>query len=111
MDICLPVLKESNKSRFDSNSVKNSVLNISHITFRDSRVHNFSDNLSRNSCIKGFFVTFRVLMVSSTAAGVIVQIIDVLAFPPSEDCKIRVSLESRNGMKLKKATCKCDRLQ
>ena len=41
-------------------------------------------------------------MVSSTAAGVIVQIIDVLAFPPSEDCKIRVSLESRNGMKLKR---------
>ena len=49
-----------------------------------------------------FFFTFRVLMVSSTAAGVIVQIIDVLAFPPSEDCKIRVSLESRNGMKLKR---------
>ena len=49
-----------------------------------------------------FFVTFRVLIVSSTAAGVIVQIIDVLAFPPSEDCKIRVSLESRNGMKLKR---------
>ena len=50
-------------------------------------------------------------MVSSTAAGVIVQIIDVLAFPPSEDCKIRVSLESRNGMKLKRAKCKCNRLQ
>ena len=33
IDICLPVLKESNKSRFDSNSVKNSVLNISHIIF------------------------------------------------------------------------------
>ena len=41
-------------------------------------------------------------MVSSTAAGVIVQSIDVLALPPSEDCKIRVSLESRNGMKLKR---------
>ena len=51
MDICLPVLKESNISRFDSNSVKNSVLNISHITFRDCRVHIFSDDLSRNSCI------------------------------------------------------------
>ena len=50
MDICLPVLKESNKSRFDSNSVKNSVFNISHITFWDCRVHIFSDNLSRNSC-------------------------------------------------------------
>ena len=31
MDICLPVLKESNKSRFDSNGVKNSVFNLSHI--------------------------------------------------------------------------------
>ena len=51
MDICLPILKESNKSRFDSNSVKNSLLNISHITFRDCCVHSFSDNLSRNSCI------------------------------------------------------------
>ena len=50
MDICLPVLKESNKSRFDSNSVKNSVFNISHITFRDCCMHIFSDNLSRNSC-------------------------------------------------------------
>ena len=60
MDICLRVLKESSKSRFDSYSVRNSiyqysirnsVLNISHITFRDCRVHIFSDNLSRNSCI------------------------------------------------------------
>ena len=50
MDICLRVLKESSKSRFDSYSVKNSiyqysirnsVLNISHITFRDCRVHVF----------------------------------------------------------------------
>ena len=31
--------------------VKNSVLIISHITFRDCRVHIFSDNLSRNSCM------------------------------------------------------------
>ena len=50
MDICLRVLKESKISRFDSNSVKNSVFNISHITFRDCRVHIFFDNLSRNSC-------------------------------------------------------------
>ena len=52
MDICLRVLKESNKSRFDSYSVRNSVLIISHITFWDCRVHIFSDNLSRNSCIR-----------------------------------------------------------
>ena len=50
MDMCLPVLKESSRSRFDSYSVRNSVLNISHITFRDCRVYTFSDNLSRNSC-------------------------------------------------------------
>ena len=51
MDVCLRVLKESNKSRFDNYSVRNSVLIISHITFRDCHVHIFSDNLSRNSCI------------------------------------------------------------
>ena len=55
MDICLRVLKESNKSRFDSYSVKSSVLGIFHITFGNSRVHIFSDNLSRNSCIYIFF--------------------------------------------------------
>ena len=53
-DICLQVLKESNKSRFDSYKVTKSVLIISLITFRDFRVHIFSDNLSRNSCIHNF---------------------------------------------------------
>ena len=51
MDVCLRVLKESNKSRFDNYSVRNCVLIISHITFRDCHVHIFSDKLSRNSCI------------------------------------------------------------
>ena len=51
MDVCLRVLKESNKSRFDSYSVRNSVLIISHITFQDCRVHILSDNLSWNSRI------------------------------------------------------------
>ena len=51
MDVCFRVLKESNKSRFDSYSVRNSVLITSQITFRNFRVHIFSDNLSRNSCI------------------------------------------------------------
>ena len=51
MDVCLRVLKESNKSRFDSYSVRKSALIISHITFRDCRVHSSSDNLSRNSCM------------------------------------------------------------
>ena len=63
MDVCLRVLKESSKSRFDNYSVRNSVLIISHITFRDCRVHIFSDNLSRNSCIPtsslNFFTTDR----------------------------------------------------
>ena len=51
MDLCLRVLKESSKSRFDSYSVRNSVLTISHNTLRDCRVHIFSDILSRNSCM------------------------------------------------------------
>ena len=52
MDVCLRVLKESNKRSFDSYSVWNSALIISHITFWDRRVHIFADNLSRNSCIR-----------------------------------------------------------
>ena len=49
MDVCLRELKESG---FDSYSVRNSVLIISHITFRDCRVHSFFDSLSRDSCIR-----------------------------------------------------------
>ena len=45
MDICLQVLKESNKSRFDRYSAKDSELIVSHITFWDCHVHIFSDNL------------------------------------------------------------------
>ena len=52
MDVSLRVLKESSKRSFDSYSVRNSVLIISHITFRDCRVHIFADNLSQNSCIR-----------------------------------------------------------
>ena len=37
IDVCLRVLKKCNKSRFDSYRVRNSVLIISHITFRDCR--------------------------------------------------------------------------
>ena len=40
-DVCLRVLKESNKSRFGGYSVRNSTVIISHITFRDYRVHIF----------------------------------------------------------------------
>ena len=42
MDKCLRVLKESNKSRFESYRVRNSELIVSHIiTFQDCRVHIF----------------------------------------------------------------------
>ena len=51
MDVCLRVTKESNKSRFNSYSVRKIVLIISHFTFRDCRLHFFSDSLSRNSSI------------------------------------------------------------
>ena len=51
MDVCLRVLKESNKSSFDSLSVRNSVLIISHIiTFWGCHAHIFSVNVSRKSC-------------------------------------------------------------
>ena len=49
--VCLRVQKESNKSRFDSYSVRNSALIITQITFRDCGMHFFPDNLSQNSCI------------------------------------------------------------
>ena len=47
MDVCLRVLKESNKSGSTATALGNSVLIISHITFRGCRVHVFPDNLSR----------------------------------------------------------------
>ena len=56
MVVCLRVLKESNKIKFDSYSIRNSVLIISHTIFRDCRVHiccprSLTSNLSRNSRI------------------------------------------------------------
>ena len=59
VDVCLRVLKESNKRNLDSYSVKNGVLIISHITFRDCRGHILADNLSRNSCISLKLSTFQ----------------------------------------------------
>ena len=40
-DVCLRVLKESKKSRFDNSSVRNSVFIISHLTCQDFCVHIF----------------------------------------------------------------------
>ena len=54
MGVCLRVQKESNKGRFDSYSVRTSVLIISILPFGMSRAH-FSDNLSRNSCIPALY--------------------------------------------------------
>ena len=53
MDSCLKVVKESNKTKFDSYIIRNSVLIIgwSHIPFGIVACTFFSDNLSRNSCI------------------------------------------------------------
>ena len=56
VDVCLCVLKESNKRSFDSYSVWKSVLIISHITFRDCCVHICAENLSRNSFIRAGFL-------------------------------------------------------
>ena len=59
MDVCLRMLEESSKSRSDSYSVRNSVLIISHIAFRDCGVHIFPDYLSQNSFILSWTVLFR----------------------------------------------------
>ena len=56
--MCLRVLKESNRSRFDSYSRQEQC--IDHIPYYLSglsRAH-FSDNLSRNSCIHGYVELF-----------------------------------------------------
>ena len=74
MDICLRRLEERNKSRFDSYSVRNSVLNISHITFCDYYVHIFFDNLSRNSCIQILFLKWRRLCRPSVIYGILARV-------------------------------------
>ena len=52
MDLCLRVLKESNKSRFDSNSVRELCIdNIPYYLSGLSRAH-FFRHLSRNNCIQ-----------------------------------------------------------
>ena len=51
MDVCLLLLKENNKSRFDSFSVRNSVFIIPILPFGIVACTFFSDNLSQNSCM------------------------------------------------------------
>ena len=72
MDICLRVLKESKKGRFDSCSVRNSILIISYITFRDCRVHIFP-------------TTFLEKAVYTSALRVLVYISTPLFPSPSEN--------------------------
>ena len=50
MDVCLRGLKETTKVGSTATVSRTSVLIISHITFRDCRLHSFCDSLSRNSC-------------------------------------------------------------
>ena len=55
---------KATKIRSTATVVRNSVLIISHITFRDCRVHNFTDNLSRSSCMhpqKAGFSTLQIV--------------------------------------------------
>ena len=52
MNVCLPVLKESNKSKVWQLQCQEQCFDHIHITFRDYRVHILSDNLSRKSCIR-----------------------------------------------------------
>ena len=79
MDICLPVLTESSKSRFDSNSV----LNISHIIFGIVAC-TLSDNLSRNSCIFLPFVytifTFQISFFCNGLKGFCFHILSTFTF-------------------------------
>ena len=59
MDVCLWVLKESNKSRFSSYSIRNNVLIIYHIAFWDCRVHIFPTT----------FLEIAVYRMSTTPCG------------------------------------------
>ena len=65
IDLCLLMLKESKNRRFESYRAKNSVLIKSHIASRDHcRVHIFSDNLSRNSCMSVPVLKFELSLLS-----------------------------------------------
>ena len=60
--LSLRMLKERNKSRFDSYSVRNSVLSISHNAFPECCVHIFSDNLSQNRCMSQLRAPLHILL-------------------------------------------------
>ena len=89
MDVCLRVLKESNKSRFDSYSVRNSVLIIFHISFRVCNVHIFSDNISRNSCISLLYLQFHELYFFPLLARIAWLAGSQIVRPPKTDSILR----------------------
>ena len=62
-DLCLRMLKESDKSRFHSCKGGNSVLIISHITFRNCHVHIFPTTLLEIAVYKILFAprVFRII--------------------------------------------------
>ena len=49
---------------------RTSVLIISHITFRDCRVHSFCDNLSRNSCIRSLAALYQKLIIETLGGSI-----------------------------------------
>ena len=51
IEVCFRVIIKRKATKVNSCSVRDTVLIISHITFRDCSVDIFSDNLSQNSCI------------------------------------------------------------
>ena len=63
MDVCLRVLKESNKSRFDSYSVKNKCIDdIPYYLSGLSRAQ-FLRQRSRNSCIRSLAALYQKLII------------------------------------------------
>ena len=82
MDLCVcELLRESNKRKFDSCSVRNGVLIISHIALPDCREHIFSDNLSRNSCIlQRLFHRLPVFLVQNAYDMLVLYFIEMVTF-------------------------------
>ena len=70
MDVCLRVLKESNKSRRDSYSVRNSVLIKSHITFRVCRGHIFFRHPFSKQLYTNSIIPWRVTLTGVLDIGV-----------------------------------------
>ena len=66
---------KATKSGSTATALGNSVLIISHITFRGCRVHIFPDNLSRNSCI---IITRKSRSIDKIEAAHLCQLINAI---------------------------------